>query len=220
AQGDRKTAAIVMNALAQLRAMNGEFEEARNLYRQAQATLAEVGSGIEASSTSIETSRVELLANDVDAAERELRRDDAALAAIDEAYFRSTVAAILANVLWRRGSLDEADSYAQLARQLADEDDVWSQAAWRTAQAKVLAERDRLDEAIALAQAAVDLVTSTEDVELRAQTLADLGSVLVRARREEEAGPLFREALQLYEQKGDRPSAALVRRQLAELGQA
>ena len=219
-KGDRKTEAIVMNALAQLRAMNGEFDEARTLYRQAQATLAEVGSGIESSSTSIESSRVELLAGDIDAAERELRRDDAALAAIDESYFRSTVAAILANVLWRQGALEEADAYAVLAKQLADEDDVWSQAAWRTAQAKILADHDRGDDAIALAQAAVDLVTPTEDVELRAETLADLGFVLERAGRHEASGPPLREALRLYEQKGDRPSAGLIKRRLAELASA
>src|SRR3990172_1922332 len=72
-RGDRKTEAIVMNALAQLRAMNGDLEEARALYRRGQATLAELGSGIESSSTSIESSRVELLAGDVDPAHPQLR---------------------------------------------------------------------------------------------------------------------------------------------------
>src|SRR5213079_82927 len=72
-QGDRKTEAIVNGALAQLLAMNEEFDEARSHYRRGQEILGELGAGIDANSTSIDSGQVELLAGDPAAAARELQ---------------------------------------------------------------------------------------------------------------------------------------------------
>jgi tetratricopeptide (TPR) repeat protein len=215
--GDRKNEAYVLGALAQLLAMNGEFDEAREAYRRVQATLQDLGAHLEASTTSIETSRVELLAGDMEAAEAELRRDDGALAGLGERYFRSTIVAILANVLAARGAFAEAASYSSLAENLADDDDVWSQVAWRTARAKVLAAGGDASAAVEIAQAAVALAAPTEDIELRAESLVDLGEVLRTAGRHDESGPPLREALGLYELKGDRSSAAHLRSRVGEL---
>jgi class 3 adenylate cyclase/tetratricopeptide (TPR) repeat protein len=207
--GDRFNEAYVLNALAQLLAMNGEFEEARSAYARAGAIFDELGAKLEASTGSIESSRVELLAGELDAAEAQLRRDDAALEGLGERYFRSTIAGILANLLASRGQRDEALTYSQLAESLADEDDVWSQVAWRTARARVTA--DDPDGAVALATRAVELASGTEDIGLKADALDDLAKVLVAAGRGDESGPPRLEALTLYEQKGDRSSAARVR---------
>ena len=168
-RGDRNNEAIVLAAIAQLQAMDGRFDDARATYRRARTILLELEATLEASATSIESSRVELLAGDLEAAEAELRRDDEALAALDEAYFRSTVAAILANVLVERGDLEEAARYAELAERLADADDTWSQAAWRTARAGVLVRRGELVDADRLAHEAVDLVRAGDDLTLRAR---------------------------------------------------
>jgi ATP/maltotriose-dependent transcriptional regulator MalT len=195
--------------------MDGLFDEARRLYRRGRLTLEELGGGIDADSTSIDSSRVELLAGDLEAAERELQRDDAALAAIDERYFRSTITAILAGVRWLRGDPDEALRLSEVAESIADADDVWSQVAWRAARAKVLAGRGDVA-AAATAEAAVQLAAGTEDVALHADALADLGEVLELLGRHADAGPPIREALALYEQKGDRVSAARIRRRLTE----
>ena len=65
------------------------------------------------------------------------------LAALDEQYFRSSIAGILANVLALRGAFAEAERYAALAESLADEEDLDTQVAWRTARAKVLANTGR-----------------------------------------------------------------------------
>ncbi len=215
--GHQKTEAIVRAALAQLKAMNGEFDEARSLCLRVKEILVELGARLDANSTSIEASRVEILAGDLVAAETLLRRDDAALQAIDERYFRSTIAAILANVLALRGALDEADDYARLAEELADEDDLWSQVSWRTARAKVLAHRGgSLDDAIAMAQGAVDLATDSGDIEMRADALTELGRVYTIAGRRESAGPPWREALELYEVKADLAASRLVSELLAD----
>ncbi len=186
--GNRKIEAIVRAALAQLKAMNGEFDEARALCLRVHEILVELEARLDASSTSIEASRVEILAGDLDAAETLLRRDDAALEAIDERYFRSTIAAILANVLALRGALQEADDYAGLAEELADEDDLWSQVSWRTARAKVLAHGGSVEEAIAMAQTAVDLAADSGDIEMRADALTELGRVFAIAGRRNSQG--------------------------------
>ena len=214
--GNRKIEAIVRAALAQLKAMNGEFDEARALCLRVHEILVELEARLDASSTSIEASRVEILAGDLDAAEALLRRDDIALEAIDERYFRSTVVAILANVLALRGALKEADDYAGLAEELADEDDLWSQVSWRTARAKVLGHRGDVDEAIAMAQTAVDLAADSGDIEMRADALTELGRVFAIAGRRESAGPPWREALELYERKADRAATRLVSELLAD----
>ncbi len=219
-RGDRMNEAIVISALAQLRAMAGEFEAARQLYRQGQAILRELGGGINALSTSIDSSRVELRAGAVDEAIRELRRDDDALAAIDETYFRSTVTAILANALCLDGRFDEALDCSMLAERLSDADDVWSQVSWRTARAHVMAARDEAEQATAIIREAVALVGSTEDIELQAETLVESARVMRALGRHDEAGPPFREALRLFELKGDVAAAEQVRRGLEALATA
>ena len=122
--------------------MEGRFDEARALYRRGQATLAELGTGIDAHSTSIDSARVERLAGDPRTAELELRRDYGALEAIGESYLRSSVAASLAEVLFLNGDLVGANAYSEITEQIADPDDVEPQVKWRMVRARVLAASD------------------------------------------------------------------------------
>lgn len=205
--GDRKVEAILLGALAQLQAMAEEFEGARESYHREQEILNELGSGIDASSTSIDSGRVELLAGDAEAAERELRRDYDALEALGEAYLRSTVAAMLSEALWELGRLDDADEMAGIAASLADEDDVVSQVGWRTTRAKVLAARGETSEAIELAEAGVAAAAATEEVNLHADALIALSFVRSRAGQENESSAALDAALELLRSKGDRATA-------------
>ena len=216
-RGDRKNEAIVSSALAVLRAMDLDFEAARDHYRRGRATLLELGGGADASSTSIDASRVELLADDLAAAEALLREDDQALAAIDERYFRSTVGAILANVLADRGDIGGAHDHSTVAEQMADEDDSWSQIAWRTARAKALAARGEADAAAELSADAVSRAKSTEDVVLLADALFAQSAVLRALGRMSESRPPLMEALRLYQAKGDRASAARAERTITDV---
>jgi ATP/maltotriose-dependent transcriptional regulator MalT len=214
--GDRSMEAVLVGTLAVLRAMEGEFDEARKLYRRGQAIAAELGSGLATDSSSIDTSKVELLAGDPEAAERELRRDYEALAAIDETYFRSTIAAYLAQVLWVRGDLDGALHFSKIAEDIGDAEDVLTQVPWRSARAKVLAARGEADAARRLATEAVDLAAATPQLRLRAEALVDLADVLEATGDRESAGPPLREALRLLEQKGDVVSAGRLRRRVGD----
>ena len=94
--GDRKSDAIILGVLAQVYAMQGDFGRAREESERQRQMLDELGPSVTAMATSIERARVESLAGDLAAAERELRADDAALAVLDERYFRSTVVGMLA----------------------------------------------------------------------------------------------------------------------------
>jgi tetratricopeptide (TPR) repeat protein len=209
-RGNRRTEAVVLGALAQLKAMDGQFDEARAICERVRGILTELQARIDANSTSIEASAVEIRAGDLEAAESMLRRDEEALGELDEQYFRSSIAGILANVVALRGKYAEAERYAALAEQLADEEDLDTHVAWRTARAKVLASTGRPEEAVTLAEEAVALASDGEDLPLKASALTELGRVLVMVGRPESAGPPLREALSMYEGKGDKSSAARV----------
>jgi class 3 adenylate cyclase/tetratricopeptide (TPR) repeat protein len=213
--GDRRVESVVMSALSQLRAMHGEFDEARRLYRAGQDLLNELGAGIDASSTSIDSSRVEVLAGDLDAAERELRRDHETLEALGERYFRSTVAALLAEVLWAQGKETEAVRFAATAEEIADADDVLSQVPLRMVHAKAAARSGEGPAAELMARAAVAIADETSDIELRADALAHLAQVMEILGRPEDAREPLEAALALYEEKDDRVSANRTRSYLA-----
>jgi tetratricopeptide (TPR) repeat protein len=215
--GDRKSQAVVAGVLAQLYAMRGDFAKGREYSEQQREKLADLGPSVTAWSTSLDRARVELLAGDAEAAERELRADDAALAAIDERYFRSTIVAMLAGVLASRGLREEAEQAVVIARELADEDDVASQVLWRTAHARLLADASQGELATDAAERAVEIATEGDDIELLADAKAALGEVLWQLGRQESAEPPFREALALYERKEDIASATRVRLRLEVL---
>jgi predicted ATPase/class 3 adenylate cyclase len=214
--GDRKAEAVISGVLAQLHAMRGDFERGRELYGRARSMLHDLGPSVTAASTSTESSRVEILAGDVAAAERELRRDYAALTELGEQYYLSTVAALLAGVLEARDELAEAEALSRSAEALADDGDVFSQVAWRGARARVLARTDRLDEAERLARQAVAMAAGTVDITLHADALADLATVLATIGRRDDADELWGQALALYERKEDLVSAERIRARLAD----
>jgi len=214
--GDRKAESVILGVLAQMHAMSGDFDLARDLYRRAASSLADLGPSVTSATLSTESSRVEALAGDYPAAERELRRDDLALAAMGERYYRSTVDALLAQVLVAQDKLVEAEAFSRQAEDLADEDDVSSQVFWRTARARIFALTGQSEAGEALARQAVELARGTVDICLLGGALVDLAFVLERAGRQNEAEPPLREALQLFQRKEDRTSVQRVRSLLGE----
>ncbi len=213
--GDRKAEAVILGAYAQLLAMRGDFDEARAQYQRGREILAELGTGIDLHSTSIDASRVELLAGDLPAAEALLRSDYEALAALGETYYRSTVAATLAQVLVAQGRAADAEAYAAISEEISEADDILSQATWRGARAKILALAGDAEAASRIATEAVTMVEATAEVLLLADALTDLAEVLRITRRNDEAGPVLDRALLQYAQKGDVVSAERARRLVA-----
>ncbi|MEO7663947.1 MAG: adenylate/guanylate cyclase domain-containing protein [Candidatus Limnocylindrales bacterium] len=210
-RGDRKAEGIILGVLAVLHAMQGDFDRARRLYTRGREMLADLGPSVTAASTSVDWSRVEILAGDLVAAEAGLRADFVALDALGERYFRSTVAAILGGVLLEQGKIEEADQFTALAADLADGEDAYTQAAWRITRARLHFIAGDRDAAITAAREAAVIAGGTLDIDQHADTLVELGRVYLDAGDPESAGPPLREALERYEEKGDVVSAKRVR---------
>jgi hypothetical protein len=78
--------------------------------------------------------------------------------------------------------------------------------------------RGQTTEAEALAQAAVALAETGDHAIVRAGALVDFAEVLAHSSRATEATAHGREALHLYQRKGDAASAARAQETLARLG--
>ena len=213
---DQLAVAKVNLQLAQLTAMSGDFDTARDLYRSSQEKLAELRAGIHALSTSLDAARVELLAGDDAAAEQLLRRDFDALNAVGEKYSLSSVAGLLAHAIERQGRLDEADEITRIAEEISAPDDLDAQALWRGARARILASRGHHAEALALAREAVEMRTQVDTIIDRVDALIDLAEVLRRSGDQEGAEATLRDALQVASGKGDVVTERRIREQLAK----
>ncbi|HXV32852.1 MAG TPA: BTAD domain-containing putative transcriptional regulator [Gaiellaceae bacterium] len=209
--GRRDAEAGVLEAMASLQAMCGRFDDARELYLRGGRTYAELGqNGRLARLTAVGT-RIELLAGDRSAAERELRAAYELYEGRGERASLAAVAASLARLTSEEGRDEEAEELAHVAEESAAAGDVTTQVRRRVALARVRSHRGELGEAEALAREAVTLTEGTQFPDWRADTLLDLADVLRAAGREEEANAAARDALRLYEAKGNLASAERVR---------
>ena len=213
---DRTSQSVITLVLGVLHAMDGSFDLAREHCDRARSTLRELGQSVTAQSTSIEASRVEMLAGDPTAAERLLRADFETLAAMGEKYFRSTIAGRLSHALLAQGRLEGAAEFAAIAEALASSDDVEAIVLYQSAQARLMARNGRGAEGVALARETVDRARATGDVDLLADSHLHLGEVLELAGDRESAEPPRKEALRLYELKGNVAAARRLRGVSAE----
>ena len=214
--GDRKSEAVILGVRAVLLAMTGDFAEARRLAGNGRAMVVDLGPSITASTTSTESARIELLAEDPEAATKLLERDLAELEVLGERYFRSTIAGLHAIARVEAGDDAGAAGSVELARSLADPDDTEAQVLWREAHARVLAHAGKADEAVAAATESATLARETTDPALQGETLANLGRVLLDLGRPAEAEAPLREALALYAAKGVTVVADRLQRTLDE----
>jgi tetratricopeptide (TPR) repeat protein len=201
-EGDRQAEAAIVCVLGQLEAMRGDFERARELCRRALATFEELGLPIDAATVSHLSGRVELLAGEPAAAERELRRGYEYLSRLGERYVLSSIAGLLAEAVAAQGRVDDAEALCAETEELAADDDVDAQTLWRLAKAKVLAHRGELEEAETLARDAVALLAPTDYVLNQVSALSCLAWVLLMNGGEPEARELLGRARALSQAKG------------------
>ena len=189
--------------MAGLRAMEGRFTEARELYTRSVGVYEEFGLRFRRAVRSIVGAQIESLAGDLAAAEQELRTGYSMLEEMGERGARSTLAGCLADVLSSEGNDVEAERYAQIARETAAETDVMPQVLWRRALVRTAARRGDLTAAEELARSAVALAEGTDSLDLRAGTLVALGEVLREAEQSAAASASLAEAKALYVRKGN-----------------
>jgi predicted ATPase/class 3 adenylate cyclase len=200
-----------------LEAMLGDFSLARELVAEGLDMIAGLGFALRAAMSSQEAFYVEMLAGDLEAAERIAREAYATLERMGERGYLSSAAALLAHALSGRGELDEAERFSRTSEHSAAADDAFSQVLWRSARAKIRARRGELAVAEGLAREAVAVAERTDLLNTHGDTLADLGEVLALAGRPAEAAAVFEQAAEIFERKGNRASLERVRVATQEL---
>ena len=213
--GERQSEAILLRTLGHLHAMRGEFATAREEYQRARAMLEELGWTFQAALTSLDSGPIEMLSGDLVAAETELRRDYDALDRLGERNYITTVAAYLAEALYRQGRYEDADTLAAFSATVAAVDDLGTQLLWRGVRAKLTAREGRFEEAERIGREAVELSRRSDGPVGQADALMDLAGVLRTGGRGDDAASAATEALGLYEGKGNVVSASLARAFLA-----
>jgi tetratricopeptide (TPR) repeat protein len=202
------------NALVEqgaLEAMRGDFPLARQLVAEGLETIAGLGFALRAAMSSQEAFYVEMLAGDLEAAERIARDAVATLERMGERGYLSSAAALLAHALADRGELDEAERFSRTSEDAAAADDAFSQVLWRSARAKIRSRQGALEEAEVLAREAVAVAERTDLLNTHGDTLADLGDVVARADRPAEATAVFEQAAEIFGRKGNLASFERVR---------
>ena len=214
---DRGSAAATLYPLAGLYAMLGRFDEARELLDLAYRRLEDLGFVTLTSSGTQFEGLVGILAGDLTRAEERLKFGLGRLEEMGEKAFVSSLTALLAEVLYRQESNEEAKTFVDRSEETAAPDDLAAQIAWRTVRAKILAATGRLEDAEVLARYAVSLAGETDWSNDHAAACVALGEVLRTRGRPQEAEGAIREALALYEAKGNTVAAEEVRALLAGL---
>jgi DNA-binding SARP family transcriptional activator len=200
--GDDVTLAAVTNAmLAMLEAMRGQFDVARTHWSLTVRTLEGVGLDATLASMRMYRGFVELMAGTGEHAEAELTDAYDRLTAIGERHRLTTLAAVLARILYAQGRYDEADRYTTVSAR-AVVDDTVSQMMWRGVRARLLAQKGAAREAVELATAAVSLAEPTDFLLLHADALLDRAKVYARLGRPDDATADADRAIDLYTRKG------------------
>jgi tetratricopeptide (TPR) repeat protein len=184
-------------ALAWLRAMEGDFDEARELARGDRGILGDFGLSVSEAAAAEVYGTIEMLAGEPSAAETEFRRGLEQLHHLDEARMAPELAILLADALI---DLQRHEEAAKLAEQVATSAEEMSSTGLRTkmVQARLAAFADDQPQAALLADEAICLARRTEWI----TWLADALLVKLDVSSREEREKLVREAHALYVRKG------------------
>jgi class 3 adenylate cyclase len=197
----------------------GRFEESRRHFAEGKLRMEELGLWLQRGILTIGSGSAELVADDVIAAELELRDGYQRLGELGETGFRSTVATLLAEALVRQGRDAEAEELLDSADALAAPDDVDPQVRSRHVRALVRSRQGDAVNAVRLAREAVELAAQTDYLVLHGEACFALGQVLQEAGAGDEAVVALREALELFERKRSIPQAERTRGLLRDLGE-
>jgi class 3 adenylate cyclase/tetratricopeptide (TPR) repeat protein len=203
---------------ALLYAFAGRHEEAAEAMARGRRAQVELGHRFQHAADSMDVGWVALLAGEPERAEQDLRAGAEFLEAAGERGYLSTVAGVLADVLYALGRYDEADEWTRRSEAVTVPDDVVSQAMWRATRAKVLARRGDAGAAEALSAEAVVWSKKSNMPFLIGDALSARGEVLIMLGRPGEARPVLEEAVSVYERKGIVPSIERTRALLAPAG--
>jgi len=212
-------AASINRLRATLCCLEGRFDDARELVALAVTDCEALGMGIRAAVFTDILVETEFSAGDPAAALRALLRADEILAEQGERSNRSTFQAYLAEAYELVGDGAAASAAIATAEELSAPDDIVNFAITYAVRARLALSGGDDEAAERWARSAVEHAERTEFVWDRARARLTLAQVLSALERKEEAAAELRQAVELYERKGDRPRAEQARSLLAEIGE-
>ena len=213
-RGYRREQALVLDHLAGLEAMRGQFAVARRLIAERDAVMAELGVTMH-TAVSHDEALVALLSGDASGAEAVLRAGYGRLSEMGEKALLASTAAMLAHSLVEQGDLNDAWEFTQVAEKAAGADDLSAQIGWRSVRARILARQGEIPEAKRLSTEAVALAGRTDWLSEHADALLARADVLGLAREQAAKADALRSAIALYEKKGNTIGAQRARSMLA-----
>jgi class 3 adenylate cyclase/tetratricopeptide (TPR) repeat protein len=210
--------ALTFRATGGLLNMAGRFEEASAALDRALQLFGELGDPVRGTIARQIDGEAFRLQGRYDEAERVFRKMIETLDVVGETGFNSTVSGLLALTLCDLERYDEAGTYASRSREMAAEDDIASQAAWRMARARVQAHVGEFDDALRLADEAIAINDRTDYPVWQGDGREVRGIVLEAAGRGDDAREAYEEAIDRYERKGNVVAAGRVRKRLVGNG--
>jgi tetratricopeptide (TPR) repeat protein len=190
--------------------MDGAFEEARSHADQDRSILQDLG--LEASVAGMQAFRgmVELLADNPRGAEAALRPALRRLRELPDTAYIQYVASVLAQALVAQGKHDAAMEACEIAEE-SQQRDVGVAVRVRGVRARLAAHENDEVRAERLARSAVEIADTTDQLNDRGDARMDRAIALETVGRVREAASAAREALALYERKGNVVSSAKAR---------
>ena len=216
-QENRRAQGFVMGHKAQLLAMAGRFEGARQTLAEAGIILREAGIKRWTAGFAIAAGFIEAAAGNLIEAERQLRGGGPApnSTKIDRAYMAPYLARLLCDQDRYQEALDELVLIGDDAMTVQDVDTNIYQLG---ARARALAANGQPEEAERLAREAIAISATTDCLALHGDALADFAHVLAATGKPEQAAGAAREAIRLYEAKGFGPAVERTRAFLSTVG--
>ncbi len=209
--------AALSRALGRIAAMEGNFDEARDLMQCGREPLAEAGLLIHYWSTSQGSAFVEEAAGNREREEEILREAVKRLDELGERPYYSTNAVALADCLAAQHRDDEALESAEVSRRASPAGDVVNFIYADAVEARILARRGELEAAERLAHATVERAEDTDFWRIRSTAYEALGEVLARAGKRHEARAAYEHAVRICEEKGAVRFAERTRALITEL---
>jgi tetratricopeptide (TPR) repeat protein len=203
-EGSPTVAANCLLRIGGLAAMQRQFDQARLLVAKSRGIYQELGMVTREAAGSQETGLIELLAGDPVAAEAEFRAGYDALVDMGQGGFAGTNAAWLALALHLQGRYDDAEHFARISEQAAEDEDMLKPE-WAPTLARVMARKGDLAGAEALARETFEIADKTDDVLARGDAATAVAEVLEIGGRAQEAVPFVERAIKVYEAKGILP---------------
>ncbi|HEU0248958.1 MAG TPA: adenylate/guanylate cyclase domain-containing protein [Gaiellaceae bacterium] len=204
--------------MGRLLAMQGDFEQARELYALGRDFYRSAGMAVSAAGVTMHGAFIEQRAGDLAAWEELLQAGVEELKVLGNRAFFSTVAVYLAQCLYVQGRFDEARDWCAVAREASPPDDLVNFVYADALEGCLLSRDDRHEEADALLRHAADRVETTDYYFVRAEIPLLHAETLFRAGQAVAASRTAALGIGFLDEKGDVAGAARARERLDELG--